>query len=76
MVGSSFIDIHTLTLDELAGVVNLYPWYGAARVELCSRMSRMGEDWGEHKRYDFFVRHLLGLTPPKWGEIQYPKISR
>ena len=46
MVGSSFIDIHTLTLDELAGVVNLYPWYGAARVELCSRMSRMGEDWG------------------------------
>ena len=47
MVGSSFIDIHTLTLDELAGVVNLYPWYSAARVELCSRMSRMGEDWGE-----------------------------
>ena len=32
----------------------------------------MGEDWGEHKRYDFFVRHLLGLTPPLWSEIQYP----
>ena len=47
MVGSSYIDIHTLTLDELAGVVNLYPWYGAARVELCRRMARMGEDWGE-----------------------------
>jgi len=46
MVGSA-IDIHTLLMDELAGVVNLYPWYGAARVELCRRMSRMGEDWGE-----------------------------
>jgi len=49
MVGSSYIDIHTLTLDELAGVVNLYPWYGAARVELCRRMSVMGEDWGEEQ---------------------------
>ena len=49
MVGSSYIDIHTLTLDELAGVVNLYPWYGAARVEMCRRMSVMGEDWGEEQ---------------------------
>ncbi len=49
MVGSSYINIHTLTLDELAGVVNLYPWYGAARVELCRRMSQMGEDWGEEQ---------------------------
>ena len=24
----------------------------------------MGEDFGEHKRYDFFVRHLMGITPP------------
>lgn len=24
----------------------------------------MGEDFGEHKRYDFFVRHLMGVTPP------------
>ncbi len=44
MVGS--IDIHAITLDELVGVVNLYPWYGAARVEMCRRMSAMG-DWGE-----------------------------
>ena len=49
MVGSSHIDIHTLTLDELAGVVNLYPWYGAARVEWCRRMARTGEDWGEEQ---------------------------
>ncbi len=31
----------------------------------------MGESFGEHKRYDFFVRHLLGITPPSWSEIQY-----
>ena len=46
MVASSFIDIHTLTLDELSGVVNLYPWYGAARVELSRRMARLGS-WEE-----------------------------
>ena len=22
--------------------------------------------YGEHKRFDFFVRHLLGVTPPAW----------
>lgn len=31
----------------------------------------MGEAFGEHKRFDFFVRHLLGVTPPAWSEIQY-----
>ena len=30
----------------------------------------MGEDYGEHKRYDFFVRNLLGKTPPAWNEIK------
>ena len=30
----------------------------------------MGEDWGEHKRYDFFVRNLLHVTPPLWSEIK------
>ena len=33
----------------------------------------MGEDFGEHKRYDFFVRHLLGVTPPTWDKIELPK---
>ncbi len=31
----------------------------------------LGESFGEHKRYDFFVRHLLGVEPPKWDEIEY-----
>ncbi len=29
----------------------------------------MGESFGEHKRYDFFVKNLLGVTPPKWNEV-------
>ena len=42
------IDIKTLNIDELIGVVNIYPWFGGARRELCERMSRMGGDvWGE-----------------------------
>ena len=42
-----YIDIKKLTIDELVGVVNLYPWFGGARKELCSRMSAMGgDDWG------------------------------
>ena len=42
-----YIDLKKLNLDELVGVVNLYPWFGGARVELSERMSRMGGDaWG------------------------------
>ena len=36
------IDIHRLTLEELSGVIALYPWYAGARMELCRRMSEMG----------------------------------
>ena len=45
--GTDCIDLGSLTMDELAGVVHLYPWFASARKELCSRMSRMGGDsWG------------------------------
>ena len=30
----------------------------------------MGEAYGEHKRYDFFVRNLLGVNPPAWEEVE------
>ena len=30
----------------------------------------MGESFGEHKRYDFFVKHLLGVNPPKWEDVK------
>ncbi len=36
------IDIQKLTLEELSGVVDLYPWYGGARMELCRRMAALG----------------------------------
>ncbi len=50
---SGYIDLKKLSLDELAGVVNLYPWFGGARKELCERMSAMGGDsWGEAQYAD------------------------
>lgn len=30
----------------------------------------VGESFGEHKRYDFFVKNLLGVNPPKWQELK------
>ena len=30
----------------------------------------MGDDFGEHKRYDFFVKHLMGVDPPSWDKIK------
>ena len=48
-----YIDLKKLNLDELVGVVNLYPWFGGARKELCERMSRMGGGgWGEAQYAD------------------------
>jgi hypothetical protein len=29
-----------------------------------------GGAYGDHKRYDFFARHLLGVTPPDWKAIE------
>lgn len=30
----------------------------------------MGKAYGEHKRYDFFVKHLLGVNPPQWEDVK------
>ena len=30
----------------------------------------MGEAYGDHKRMDFFVRHLLGVEPPNWNLLK------
>ena len=48
---NGYIDIKKLTFDELAGVVNLYPWFGGARRELCERMSSMGGDAMSESQY-------------------------
>jgi hypothetical protein len=26
--------------------------------------------YGDRKRYDFFVRHLLGAQPPEWNKAE------
>lgn len=42
-----YINLKKLTIEELAGVVSIYPWFGVARKELCIRMFRAGgKDWG------------------------------
>lgn len=33
----------------------------------------LGESFGEHKRYDFFVKNLMGVNPPAWDLITYPQ---
>ena len=53
-----FIDIKKLTLEELVGVVGLYPWYGGARKELCTRMSRMGEAALSDRQFTDAAMHL------------------
>jgi hypothetical protein len=48
---NDYIDLRQLNLDELNGVVNLYPWFGGARKELCRRMSELGEGAWSDERY-------------------------
>ncbi len=40
-------------MDELTGVIKAFPWFGAARIELCERMSKMGGgEWGKEQYAD------------------------
>ena len=59
MERSDYINLKTLTLDELAGVVNLYPWYGGARRELCIRMARLGGDAWDARQYADAALYLV-----------------
>ena len=46
----NIIRLKELNLEELNGVVSIYPWYGVARKELCRRMSELGEGaWSDEK---------------------------
>ncbi|MBO4468811.1 MAG: hypothetical protein J5740_00350 [Bacteroidales bacterium] len=50
MVKKNLIDLKTLNLEELNGVVSLYPWFALARAELCRRMAALGEGaWSDEK---------------------------
>ena len=47
------MDVRNLNIDELLGVVSLYPWFGGARRELCERMRVLGSDgWCEAQYAD------------------------
>lgn len=36
------MDIHLLNMEELCGIVELYPWYAGGRMELFRRMTELG----------------------------------
>jgi len=47
------LDLRSLTMDELTKVINLYPWFGGARKELCARMAKVGgSEWGRTQYSD------------------------
>ena len=49
-------------MDELTGVITLYPWFGAARRELCERMSKIGgSEWGK-KQYADAAMYIASRT--------------
>ena len=35
-------NIHDISLEELSGVISVYPWFAGARIELCRRMADEG----------------------------------
>ena len=45
--------LESLTMDQLTGIITMYPWFGAARRELCERMSKVGgSEWGKAEYAD------------------------
>ena len=47
---SQIIDLKTLNMEELSGIISIYPWFALARLELCRRMAALGKDsWSEDK---------------------------
>jgi type I restriction enzyme M protein len=81
----SYIDIKKLTIDELAGVVNLYPWFGGARKELCSRMSQMGDSWGKEQYAEAamyvgsrgkLAAMMRSANPEKWTDADVEELIK
>ncbi len=47
------LDLKSLSVDDLTKVINLYPWFGGARKELCARMAEVGgSSWGRAQYSD------------------------
>lgn len=52
------IDLKTLNMEELAGVVSIYPWYAGAREEMCRRMAALGTDAWSAERYAEYALYV------------------
>ena len=48
---NDILRLESLNLEEVAGVVSIYPWFGAARKELCRRMAELGPGAWSDERY-------------------------
>ena len=58
MMAGGNIDLKKLTADELSGVVNIYPWFAAARRELCLRLAQSGEEDGRSLSFKEAALHV------------------
>ena len=65
------IDLHALTLNELNGVVTLYPWFSVARMELCRRMAALGD--GAWSQEEFAEQSLYMADRGKFGDLMREK---
>lgn len=71
----------SLSMNELAGVIGDFPWFGAARKELCARMAETG-GWGKEQFADAamyvvdrtIISALLRGTPRK--ELPKAEVSK
>ena len=80
MVENDYIDLRKLNLDELNGVVNLYPWFGGARKELCRRMSELGEGaWSDERYADAALyvgsRRIIANLAHKGHKVDYSDLQ-
>ena len=68
MVESSrHMDLSSLSLHELTAAVNQYPWFSAARMELCRRMFAMGENaWTQE---EFAAQALYVADRSKFSDL-------
>ena len=83
---AEFIDTKKLNYEELTVVVNLYPWYGAARKEMCLRMAEMGGEqfgqiqYGDAAMYVVDRRKIADLlyngTPEDYSDKDIDKILK
>ncbi len=85
MVKKDTMSLSSLNMDELAGVVSIYPWYAGARVELCRRMAKLPDaSWTKEKYAEqaLFVENrkliydILKYTPKKAAPAKAPKAPK